>query len=154
LYWRPDRDETIPSRTSTYGSAKPSQFSSQDSSSSGKEHKLGYEDTGYQLDYIASPKTPITAHYKDSPTTPTYRDGAASRDRLNSDTVPFNQLTEVESRAETAGAESTNGSRLDDVEAQRYWDDILSARVRTVRIDSAGVDEKGVKVERRKNDSS
>jgi hypothetical protein len=68
--------------------------------------------------------------------------------------VPFNQLTEVESRAETAGAESTNGSRLDDVEAQRYWDDILSARVRTVRIDSAGVDEKGVKVERRKNDSS
>lgn len=67
--------------------------------------------------------------------------------------MPFNQLTEVESRAETAEAESTTGSRLDDVEAQRYWDDILSARARTVRIDSAGVDDEGAKVERRKKDS-
>jgi hypothetical protein len=59
----------------------------------------------------------------------------------------------VESRAETAGGESTTGSRLDDVEAQKYWDDVLSARVRTVRIDSTGMDEEGLKVEKRKKDS-
>jgi hypothetical protein len=125
----------------------------QETSSGGKEQKLAYDDTGYQLEYITSPRTPTAAHYKDSPTTPNLRDGFDSRVRLDSDTAPFNRLVEVESRAETAGAESTTGSGLDDIEAQKYWDDILTTRVRTIRIDSTGIDKEGSAVEKRKKDS-
>lgn len=72
---------------------------------------------------------------------------------MDSESVPFNQLGPIQSRTETTGADSVTESKFDDIEAQKYWDDILSARARTVRIDSTGVDEEGTAVEKRKKDS-
>ena len=101
------------------------------------------------------PTTPTPARYKDSPLSPTstYKDRPDIRGRLDSESEPFNQLITVASRTETTGAESAAESKLDDIEAQKYWDDILGARARTVRIDSIGVDEDGTAVETRKKDS-
>ena len=139
-------------RTGSSGSGKPSQYSSHGTCSSRREQKSEYDGT-YQLDYINSPATPTPAHYKDSPLSPTYKDRPDIRSRLDSESEPFNQLISVASRTETTGAESAAESKLDDVEAQRYWDDILSARARTVRIVSIGIDEDGTAVETRKKDS-
>lgn len=115
---------------------------------------MDYDD-GYQLNYLSSPTTPSAAHYKDSPLSPTYKGAADIRGRSDNESDPFNRITPVASRTGTTGTgtESIAESKFDDIEARKYWDDILSERVKTVRIDSTGIDEDGVAMEKRKKDN-
>lgn len=68
-----------------------------------------------------------------------------NRERCDSEGIPFNQLTEVESRADTVGTAShaTTKCEVESENAKEYWDKVLSPRMPRAMRDQLSLQQQG-----------